>query len=221
MSILQRQAVQVLASHLEAQGFCVQRLSDHLTVNDGCLQADVKPRGREIANLRSAKPDLVLLAANSVLCRGGLRQLESTTYRVTNRPKANLGDHFEDILMRSKSLARCPNPPPATLARYAPVARRTAAKVFRGFRVPLLAFGYDIDDLRSLAMIHLVTGIHRYRCGDEVRDEAILACYIRQRLMEIVGKIQRKAKRCTADLEKRSFGDFSFVLDSRHDQVGT
>lgn len=223
MTILQRQAVQVLASHLEAQGFCVQRSKDHLTVSDGGSQADVQPEGQEIDDLRSSSPDLVLLAANAALRRAGLRQLNSTTYRLTTSPKANLGDNFEDILMRSKALARCPNPPPATLARYAPIARRMAAGVYRRFKVPLLAFGYDLDDLRSLAMVHLVTAIHRYRCGDESRDEAILACYVRQRLMEVVSKIRRKARRCTADLEKRSFADFGtdfgFLLDTGRDQM--
>lgn len=219
MTTAQRQAVQVLASHLEAQGFCVQRSTDYLTVNDGSLQADVQPEGQELTDLRSSKPDLVLLAANAALRRAGLRQLNSTTYRVTASPKATLGDNFEDVLMRSKSLARCPNPPADVLARYAPIARRMAGTVYRRFKTPLLAFGYDLEDLRQLALVHLVTAIHRYRCGDEERDEAILACYVRQRLMEGVRKIQRKARLCTADLEKRSFTELGFLLDTGRRQV--
>jgi len=207
------QAAQTLASHLRAHGHTVEVQGDQVTLSNATRQVDVTPSRRDCEALRSADADAAQRAINTALRKAGLQPQAMATYRKTLDHRARLDDNFEDIVLRTRTLARCPNPAPEVLRRFEPLARRTANRVFLRFRLPLKAFGYEREDLESVAMVHLVTAIHRYRCGDDERDTMILGRYIRQRLTEVVRKVQRKAKQCSSDTRQRSFADVQYFLD--------
>lgn len=208
------QAAHTLASHLRAHGLSVDVQGDHVIINDAGRQVSVLPDAQEGAALRSASSEKSLAAINAILGRAGLPGVESAVYRTMATKRARLDSNFEDIVLRSKTLARCPNPEPAIFKQFEPLAKRTAGRVFLRFRLPLKAFGYEREDLESVALVHLVTAIHRYRIGDEERDTMVLGRYLRQRLMEVVRKVQRKSLRCSSDTRTRSFADVQFFIDT-------
>ncbi len=220
MPMINTQAVHTLASHLRAHGHAVAVQGDHVIITRDDCQIAVEPSPEECVALRSADSGKALLAVNAALARVGVDAIGSIIYRTAASRRARLDDNFEDIVLRSKMLARCPNPEPGVFKQFEPMARRTAGRVFLRFRLPLKAFGYDREDLESVAMVHLITAIHRYRVGDEERDTMVLGRYVKQRLMEVVRKVQRKSLRCSSDTRTRSFTDLQFFLDTGAQNAG-
>ena len=208
------QAAHTLASHLRAHGYHVNVQGIHITLSHGDCQVEVTPTAKECGAICSSDSQATLQAINSVLRRAKLPAIESATYRPILTKRARLDSDFEDIVLRSKMFARCPNPDPQVMKLFEPLARRTAGRVFLRFRLPLKAFGYEREDLESVALVHLVTAIHRYRVGDVERDTMVLGRYLRQRLMEVVRKVQRKALQCSSDSRTRNFADVQFFLDT-------
>ncbi len=212
--MLNMQAAHTLASHLKAHGYSASVQGDQVTIDDAGRQVDASPRPEEYEDLRSADPVASCRAVNAALGRASLPPIASTVYRKVDARRAKLDENFEDILFRTKSLSRCPNPDNAELMRYAPLAKRAAVRVFSRFRLPLKAFGLETEDMETFAMVHLVTAIHRYKVGDDAQDEKVLGRYLKQRLMEIVRKVQRKSLQCSADTRQRNFADVSFFIDT-------
>lgn len=207
------QAAYTLASHLRAHGMTACVRGSDVILDSAGSQISVTPHPSEYADIRSAQPEAVLQAVNACLARAGHPGINSTTYRPVSTKRARLDTDFEDIVLRSKALARCPNPDPAVIKKFEHLARRTAGRIFLRFKLPLKAFGYEREDLESVAMVHLVTAIHRYRVGDEERDAVVLGRYLRQRLVEVVRKVQRKSLQCSSDTRMRNFGDVQVFID--------
>ncbi len=212
--MLNCQAANTLASHLKAHGYIVSVQGGQVSIHDASRQVDASPRPEEYDALRSSDPVAACIAVNAALARAGRPPITSTVYRVVASRRAKLDDDFEDILFRTKTLARCPNPDAKEMARYAPLAKKTAHRVFARFRLPLKAFGLESEDMETFAMVHLVTALHRYKENDEHRDEIVMGRYLKQRLTEIVRKVQRKSLQCSADTRQRSFADVNFFIDT-------
>lgn len=213
------QALHTLASHLQAHNVSATIQGDHIVITNGDSQIRVTPTATDCANLRSSNAEQTQQAVNSCLAQAGLPGVTSTTYRPVAMRRSRLDSNFEDIVLRSKILAKCPNPSEEVMRQFTPLARRVARRVFLRFKFPLKAFGYERDDLESVAMVHLVTALHRYRCGDPERDTIIVGRYLRQRLTEVVRKVQRKSLRCSSDTRMRSFSDIEILLDKGRGNV--
>jgi hypothetical protein len=210
---LDHQAAQTLASHLRARGYAaiadqhlctitLRRRQETVTVGQG-----YGPKQVCSEDLRSSSPETVQKALDWVRKIVRLRGRPKSVYRSVETRRNSLDNDFDDILFRSKTLSRCPNPSDAELRQYAPLVRRVAKHVWNRFRRQMLAFGYEAEDLETYGMVHLTTALHRYRTGNQARDEAIIGRYVTQRLMEVVRKVKRKAMQCSADSEVRSWSE--------------
>jgi hypothetical protein len=205
------QAAQTLVSHLRAQGIASVAQDDIVIIDIVTRQQEIRigvgygPECIDVNDLRSARPDCIQRALEAVKRITGLPMETSGSYRKIDAKRAGIGANFEDIIFRSKIFSKCPNPSSSDLAAWRPYVKRIAQHVFYKFRAPLLAFGYDADDMESLGLVHLTTALHRYRSGEPERDRAVIGRYVTQRLTEVVRKVQRKGKRCTASHEVRSF----------------
>lgn len=208
---LHLQAAQTLVSHLRAQGYEASADSDNVTITLPRRQErltvgfDYGPRQVSSLDLRSANPDAIQKALDHVRRVARLRSRPISVYRDVEQRRNTLEDDFDDVLFRSKALARCPNPSHADMQHYAPLVKRISKSVWSRFRKPLLAFGFESEDMESYGLVHLTTALHRYRIGKASYDEAVVGRYVTQRLMEIVRKVKRKALQCSADSEVRSF----------------
>lgn len=208
---LYQQAAQTLVSHLRAQGLQATADRDIVTLVRNGSQVSITVTDRNAArevnqeDLRSADPTRIQTALDHVSKTLGLRWKPRVVYRSVEQRRNTLGDNFDDILLRSPMLSRCPNPSRAELEQYGPLVRRIAKSVWCRFRRPLLAFGMEIDDLQTYGLMHLVTALHRYRTGKQEYDEAVIGRYVLQRLMEVVRKVKRKGMQCSADSEVRSW----------------
>lgn len=206
-----RQAAQTLVSHLTAQGVTATAQGTTVTIDfDGRqesldISSSYGPRQLDAADLRSAAPERIRRALEACVRITGISLDTSGHYRNVESRRAGLGANFEDIIMRAKIFSRCPNPSNAEILKWTPVVRRTARQVFGRFRAPLLAFGYEAGDMESLGLVHLTTALHRYRSGDPKKDGAVIGRYVKQRLVEVVRKVQRKGRRCSASADVRSF----------------
>ena len=205
------QAAQTLVSHLRAQGISASAEEHTVTIGNPGRQQKVTvgfgySGGRvDASDLRSARPERIQRALQAVQDITRIAFDTTGAYRQIEAKRAGLDANFEDIIFRSKIFSKCPNPTSAQLRAWLPVVRRAAKHVFYKFRTPLLAFGYEVEDMESLGLIHLTTALHRYQSGDPGRDKAVIGRYITQRLTEVVRKVQRKGRRCTASSDIRSF----------------
>jgi len=214
----QKQAAHILASHLTAHGHQV-RISSRsliLTVNNKEVKIAMKKIPSD--DLMSSSPELHLRSVNEILSSVGAKNVDTTIYRAVLPRRAKMADDFEDIIFRAKGFSRCPNPPAAIMAKYDSIAKKVAKSVFFRFKLPLLAIGYDEDDMGTVARVHLITAIHRYRTGDHERDSAIITRYLRQRLTEVVRKCQKKSLNCSADTRQRCFAQLDSILLTNSDQ---
>lgn len=205
------QAAQTLVSHLRAQGIAASAQENTVTIGNAGRQQKLSvgfgygPRRICANDLRSARPERIQRALEAVQDKTRIAIDTGGAYRQIEAKRAGLDANFEDIIFRSKIFSKCPNPTPAEMTAWLPVVRRAARNVFYKFRSPLLAFGYEAEDMESLGLVHLTTALHRYRTGNQDRDRAVIARYITQRLTEIVRKVQRKGRRCSASADVRSF----------------
>jgi hypothetical protein len=214
---LYQQAAQTLVSHLTAQGYKASADQNVVTIVLKRRQGQVSvgssygPRQVDYQDLRSADPECIQRALDWVRQTVGLRAKGRSVYRNVESRRSTLEENFDDILFRSKIFSRCPNPSTSDLQQYIPLVKKISKSVWGRFRKPLLAFGFESEDMETYAMVHLVTALHRYRTGDPERDTAIIGRYITQRLTEIIRKTKRKAMRCTADSEIRNFSELKNI----------
>jgi hypothetical protein len=207
------QAAQTLGSHLRAQGYLATVNNATVTLKLRRRQVTLStgdsygPQTVSSADLRSADPGDVQRALDWVKKIAGLRTRPHSVYRRVAPKRSSLGDDFDDILFRTKIFSRCPNPSPEDLAQWRPRIRQISRKIWGRFRRPLLAFGFEAEDLETYGLVHLTTALHRYRTGRQEYDEAVISRYVTQRLTEIVKKVQRKGLHCSADSEVRSWAE--------------
>ncbi len=208
---LDHQAAQTLVSHLRALGYLATAdqsvVSIKLRKRQGLIRIadDYGPQEVCSKDLRSADPVAVQRALDWVKKILKLRSRPKSVYRKVDAARSTLEDNFDDILFRTKIFSRCPNPTMADLAQYGPIVKRISKHVWNRFRKPLLAFGFESEDLETYGLVHLTTALHRYRTGNQEYDVAIISRYVTQRLTEIVKKVRRKGLQCTAESEVRSW----------------
>lgn len=169
------------------------------------MAAEYGPQEVGSTDLRSANPEVVQRALDHVRKVLKLRARPKSVYREIESTRSTLEDNFDDILMRTKIFSRCPNPSAEDMAYWRPRVKRIAKHVWNRFRKPLLAFGFESEDLETYGLVHLTTALHRYRTGAQEYDDAIVSRYVTQRLTEIVKKVRRKGLLCSAEAEVRSF----------------
>ncbi len=209
--VLNHQAAQTLVSHLRAQGYKATADKQIVTITLSKRQVSIEvgdSYGQQAVSgddVRSANPQTIQKALDWVRQIARLRARPHSTYRPMELKRNTLEDNFDDILFRSKVFSRCPNPSAEDLREYMPLVKRISKHVWNRFRKPLLAFGFESEDMETYGLVHLTTALHRYRTGDLEHDKAIVGRYVTQRLMEIVRKVKRKAMQCSADSEVRSF----------------
>ena len=183
-----------------------------VSINDGGRQVEIRTGigytdTIDADDLRSASQERISRALQAVVAQTGLALDTGGVYRKVGARRASLDTGFDDICFRSKILSKAPNPTDAEILAWRPAVKKIANRVWYRFRVPLLAFGYEACDLESLGLVHLITALHRYRSGNPDKDAAIVGRYVNQRLIEVVRKVQRKGRRCTASSEIRSFAE--------------
>ncbi len=194
-------ATNTLMSHLFHWGYQPQVIHDstYSTISVGTGQVRIGPGDNDVdtSQLRSARLEVLEKALNKACGSLGV-PAQQIRYRTPKKAPAKLEGDFEDIIFRAKSFALAPNITQKEFSKWHPVLKQQTNSVYWKAKRVLNAFGYDYEDLYSIAQVHLVTALHRFVTGDPKEDNKIVGQYVKQRLIEVTTKIKRKAEKCVA-----------------------
>lgn len=79
----------------------------------------------------------------------------------TNK-RVDFEDEFELVIMRWRYLLQSPNPTNDRMAQFDTIVNSTTRKIWRRFKYAYGVTGYDMDDVKALGRVHLVSYIGQF-----------------------------------------------------------
>lgn len=202
------QAANVLLSYLKNSSVNADIKGTELVINDVSIQFgygyDDERLQIDISDLRSNKLTRLETAINKFLQYTQVDAAIQIRVRNGALARSNIDDNFEAVLFREKTFSNSPNPPKDLILKWRKVSDQHACSVYNRYSRHLNSFGYEQDDFKSIAMVHLCTYLHKYMTGDDLTDGRNLHRFMKQRMTENAHKVMKKSVKCVSDMSQRT-----------------
>lgn len=94
-------------------------------------------------------------------------QLRPTPKNIDLTKKVKYVDEFELTIMRWRYLLQTENPSEERLKELEPYVQWVSKRVYRNFSSAFIAIGYDIDDVKNVCRVHLVSYLGKFSIEDQ------------------------------------------------------